>query len=169
MSLRVKSSKAALASASSGSAASSGQTSGVFQLQSRFQHEVDQLRQELEKEQRRSSQQLQGRLGELEASCKDLTEKKYKNEAAVRDLKGKLVASEEVGVQVEQLQALSCREEGGIKHRLYASALRRAKIICQSFLYGSQSDGWIPPVRVLHEHVQITLLLEHEGELSSLI
>uniref|UniRef100_A0A8C8DKQ7 Spindle assembly abnormal protein 6 homolog n=1 Tax=Oryzias sinensis TaxID=183150 RepID=A0A8C8DKQ7_9TELE len=106
-------------------------------LQSRFQHEVEQLRQELEKEQRRSSQQLQGRLGELEASCKDLTEKKYKNEAAVRDLKGKLGASEEECQRLKQ-QVLSLRRENGTldselheKERLVNQLQMRAAVLEQ--------------------------------------
>uniref|UniRef100_A0A8C7XEB4 SAS-6 centriolar assembly protein n=1 Tax=Oryzias sinensis TaxID=183150 RepID=A0A8C7XEB4_9TELE len=107
------------------------------ELQSRFQHEVEQLRQELEKEQRRSSQQLQGRLGELEASCKDLTEKKYKNEAAVRDLKGKLGASEEECQRLKQ-QVLSLRRENGTldselheKERLVNQLQMRAAVLEQ--------------------------------------
>lgn len=69
---------------------------GVLQLQDRLQQQSEQLRQDLESAHRRSSQQLQSRLAELEASCKELTERKYKNEAAVRDLKIKLVGAEEV-------------------------------------------------------------------------
>lgn len=68
----------------------------VPQLQGRLQQQSEQLRQELESAHRRSSQQLQGRLTELESSCKELTERKYKNEATIRDLKVKLVAAEEV-------------------------------------------------------------------------
>lgn len=68
----------------------------VLQLQGRLQQQSEQLRQDLESAHRRSSQQLQSRLAELEASCKELTERKYKNEAAVRDLKIKLVGAEEV-------------------------------------------------------------------------
>ncbi|XP_024114482.1 spindle assembly abnormal protein 6 homolog [Oryzias melastigma] len=107
------------------------------ELQSRFQQEVEQLRQELEKEQRRSSQQMQGRLGELEASCKELTEKKYKNEAAVRDLKVKLVASEEECQRLKQ-QVLSLRRENGTldselheKERLVNQLQMRAAVLEQ--------------------------------------
>lgn len=70
---------------------------GVFQLQSRSHREVEQLRQELESAQKKSLQQLQSRVVELESSCSELTEKKYKNESVIRDLKVKLVGSEEVG------------------------------------------------------------------------
>lgn len=68
----------------------------VFQLQSRFQQQTEQLRQELETAHKKSSHQLNSRLTELEASCRELTEKKYKNESAIRDLKIKLVGADEV-------------------------------------------------------------------------
>lgn len=69
---------------------------GVGQLQSRLQQQTEQLRQELESAHTKSSQQLHSRLSELEASCKELTERKYKNESVIRDLKLKLVGAEEV-------------------------------------------------------------------------
>lgn len=68
---------------------------GIFQLQNRLQQQTEQLRQELESAHRKSSQQLQSRLTELEASCRELTERKYKNESVIRDLKVKLVGAEE--------------------------------------------------------------------------
>lgn len=70
--------------------------SGVFQLQSRLQQQTEQLRQELESEHKKNSQQLHSRMAELEASCRELTERKYKNESVIRDLKIKLVGAEEV-------------------------------------------------------------------------
>lgn len=69
---------------------------GVLQLQDRLQQQSEQLRQEQQSAHRRSSQQLQSRLTELESSCKELTERKYKNESVIRDLKIKLVGAEEV-------------------------------------------------------------------------
>lgn len=69
---------------------------GVVQLQSRLQQQSEQLRQELENAHRKSSQQLQSRLTDAESSCKELTERKYKNESFIRDLKIKLVGAEEV-------------------------------------------------------------------------
>lgn len=57
---------------------------------------MDLLRQELESSHKRSSQQLHSRLTELEASCRELSERKYKNESLIRDLKIKLVGAEEV-------------------------------------------------------------------------
>lgn len=73
-----------------------GDCLSVFQLQSRFQQQTEQLRQELETAHKKSSHQLNSRLTELEASCRELTEKKYKNESAIRDLKIKLVGADEV-------------------------------------------------------------------------
>lgn len=72
-----------------------------FQLQSRLQQQTEQVRQELESAHKKSSQQLQSRLTELETSCKELTERKYKNESVIRDLKIKLVGSEEVSLDGE--------------------------------------------------------------------
>lgn len=65
-------------------------------MQGRLQQQGEQLRQELQSAHRRSSQQLQSRFTELETTCKELTDKKYKNESAIRDLKMKLVGAEEV-------------------------------------------------------------------------
>lgn len=73
--------------------------SALFQLHSRLQQQSEQLRHELESAHKRSSQQLQSRLTELEASCRELTERKYKNESVVRDLKIKLVGAEEVSAR----------------------------------------------------------------------
>uniref|UniRef100_A0AAV2KWT3 Spindle assembly abnormal protein 6 homolog n=1 Tax=Knipowitschia caucasica TaxID=637954 RepID=A0AAV2KWT3_KNICA len=77
------------------------------EVQRRLQEQTEQLRQELESSHRSSSQQLQSRVTELEASCRELTEKKYKNEASVRDLRLKLVAAEEESQRSsQQLQSL---------------------------------------------------------------
>ncbi|XP_013863508.1 spindle assembly abnormal protein 6 homolog [Austrofundulus limnaeus] len=82
----------------------------VAELQSRFQQETDQLRQELESTHKESLQQLQGRVTELESSCRELTEKKYKNESVIRDLKMKLVGSEDESKRSKQ-QVLTLRRE----------------------------------------------------------
>ncbi|XP_061592954.1 spindle assembly abnormal protein 6 homolog isoform X2 [Cololabis saira] len=81
-------------------------------VESRFQREAEQLRQELQSSHQKSSQQLQNRVTELDTSCRELTDRKYKNEAAVRDLKVKLVASEEECQRLKQ-QVLSLRRENG--------------------------------------------------------
>nr|XP_046246760.1 spindle assembly abnormal protein 6 homolog [Scatophagus argus] len=80
------------------------------ELQSRLQQQTEQLRQELESAHKNSSQQLHTRLVELEASCKELTEKKYKNESIMRDLKIKVVGAEEECQRLKQ-QVLSLRRE----------------------------------------------------------
>uniref|UniRef100_A0A3P8SB95 Spindle assembly abnormal protein 6 homolog n=1 Tax=Amphiprion percula TaxID=161767 RepID=A0A3P8SB95_AMPPE len=68
----------------------------AVELQNKLQQHTEQLRQELESAHTKVSQQLQSRLTELEASCRELTEKKYKNESAIRDLKIKLRLKQQV-------------------------------------------------------------------------
>ncbi|XP_029285406.1 spindle assembly abnormal protein 6 homolog [Cottoperca gobio] len=80
------------------------------ELQSRLQQQTDKLRQELESSHKTSSLQLHSRLTELEASCRELTERKYKNESVIRDLKIKLVGAEEECQRSKQ-QVLSLRRE----------------------------------------------------------
>lgn len=82
----------------------------VVELQSRFQQQTEHLRLELESAHKKSNQQLYGRLTELEASCKELTERRYKNESIIRDLKIKLVGAEEE-CQLLKQQFLSLRRE----------------------------------------------------------
>ncbi|KAF1386058.1 hypothetical protein PFLUV_G00114220 [Perca fluviatilis] len=82
------------------------------EYQSRLQQQTEQLRHELETAHKQSSQQLQSRVSELEASSRELTERKYKNEALIRDLKIKLVGAEEECQRSKQ-QLLSLRRENG--------------------------------------------------------
>ncbi|XP_013129016.1 spindle assembly abnormal protein 6 homolog isoform X3 [Oreochromis niloticus] len=82
----------------------------ALELQTRLQQQTEQLRQELESAHKKSSHQLNSRLTELEASCRELTEKKYKNESAIRDLKIKLVGADEECQHLKQ-QVLSLRRE----------------------------------------------------------
>lgn len=63
-------------------------------MQCQQQHE--QQKKELEALHQRSTQQLQSRLSELEAANKDLTERRYKGDSTVRELKAKLAGAEEV-------------------------------------------------------------------------
>ena len=51
---------------------------------------------------------LEARLVELEASQKDLTDHKYRSQAAIRELKSKLKTSEEVCLMVPQLHGYKC-------------------------------------------------------------
>lgn len=66
------------------------------QLQKRLQHQSEQVLQDLDSAHKRSSQQLQCRMSQLEASCQELNEVKLKNESLIRELKIKLVDAEEV-------------------------------------------------------------------------
>lgn len=65
-------------------------------MQKRLQQQSEQVLQDLDSTHKRSNQQLQCRLSELEASCKELTEVKYKNDSVIRELKIKLAGAEEV-------------------------------------------------------------------------
>ncbi|XP_059197512.1 spindle assembly abnormal protein 6 homolog [Centropristis striata] len=107
------------------------------ELQSRLQQQTEQLRQELESSHQKSSQQLHSRLTELEASCRELTEKKYKNESVIRDLKIKLVGAEEEFQRSKQ-QVLSLRRENSTldtevhdKERLVSQLQMRAAVLEQ--------------------------------------
>ncbi|KAK3562413.1 hypothetical protein QTP86_033563, partial [Hemibagrus guttatus] len=74
----------------------------ALEIQTRLQQQNDQLRRELEATHQRSTQQLQTRLAELETSNRELTEKKYKSDSTIRDLKAKLLGLEEVGCELEE-------------------------------------------------------------------
>uniref|UniRef100_UPI0037E97D5F spindle assembly abnormal protein 6 homolog n=1 Tax=Semicossyphus pulcher TaxID=241346 RepID=UPI0037E97D5F len=109
----------------------------AVQLQSRLREQTEQLRQELESAHNKSSQQLHGKLTELEASCRELTEKKYKNESVIRDLKIKLVGAEEECQRSKQ-QVLSLRRENSTldtevheKERLVSQLQMRVAVLEQ--------------------------------------
>ncbi|XP_039984570.1 spindle assembly abnormal protein 6 homolog [Xiphias gladius] len=82
----------------------------AVELQNKLRQQTEQLRQDLESAHKKSSQQLQSRVTELEASCRELTERKYKNESVIRDQKIKLVGAEEECQRSKQ-QVLSLRRE----------------------------------------------------------
>uniref|UniRef100_A0A8C4ZNV7 Spindle assembly abnormal protein 6 N-terminal domain-containing protein n=1 Tax=Gadus morhua TaxID=8049 RepID=A0A8C4ZNV7_GADMO len=84
----------------------------ALEIQGRLQQQTEQIRQELEGSHQRSSQQLQSRLAELEASTRELTERRYKNESALRDLMIKLASAEEESQRAKQ-QVTSLRRENG--------------------------------------------------------
>ncbi|XP_075997719.1 spindle assembly abnormal protein 6 homolog [Genypterus blacodes] len=109
----------------------------ALELQSRLQQQTEQLRKELESSHQKSSQQLHSRLSELEASSGELTEKKYKNESAIRDLKIKLSGSEEECQRLKQ-QVLSLRRENSTldtecheKERLVSQLQMRVAVLEQ--------------------------------------
>ncbi|KAG7327450.1 hypothetical protein KOW79_009056 [Hemibagrus wyckioides] len=82
----------------------------ALEIQTRLQQQNDQLRRELEATHQRSTQQLQTRLSELETSNRELTEKKYKSDSTIRDLKAKLLGLEEESQRMKQ-QVTSLRRE----------------------------------------------------------
>ncbi|KAM4629096.1 spindle assembly abnormal protein 6 homolog [Polymixia lowei] len=109
----------------------------ALEIQTRLQQQNDQLRQELESAHKKSTQQLQSRLAELEASNRELTERKYKSESTIRDLKIKLVGAEEESQRSKQ-QVLSLRRENGTldtecheKERLVSQLQMRVAVLEQ--------------------------------------
>lgn len=84
----------------------------ALEIQGRLQHQVEHVRQEMEASHQRTTKQLQGRLGELEVSTRELTERRYKNESSIRDLQIKLASSEEECQRAKQ-QVSSLRRENG--------------------------------------------------------
>lgn len=61
-----------------------------------YQQQHEQQKKELEILHQRNTQQLQSRLSELEVANKDLTERRYKGDSTIRELKAKLAGVEEV-------------------------------------------------------------------------
>uniref|UniRef100_A0AAR2KP03 Spindle assembly abnormal protein 6 homolog n=1 Tax=Pygocentrus nattereri TaxID=42514 RepID=A0AAR2KP03_PYGNA len=84
----------------------------ALEIQTKLQQQNDQLRRELEAAHQRSTQQLQVRLSELETSNRELTEKKYKSDSTIRDLKAKVLGLEEESQRAKQ-QVISLRRENG--------------------------------------------------------
>ncbi|XP_073431413.1 spindle assembly abnormal protein 6 homolog isoform X2 [Dendrobates tinctorius] len=82
----------------------------VLQIQTQYQHQYEQQKKELESSSTRTIQHLESRVCELEALNKDLTERKYKSESCIRELKGKLGAMEEENHRVKQ-EVASLRRE----------------------------------------------------------
>nr|XP_023669085.1 spindle assembly abnormal protein 6 homolog isoform X2 [Paramormyrops kingsleyae] len=84
----------------------------ALETQTKLQQQSEHLRRELEATHLQSTQHLQSRLTELEASNRDLTEKKYKADSTIRDMKAKLAGLEEECQRAKQ-QAMSLRRENG--------------------------------------------------------
>ncbi|CAJ0959374.1 unnamed protein product [Ranitomeya imitator] len=82
----------------------------VLQMQTQYQHKYEQQKKELESSSSRTMQHLESRACELEVLNKDLTERKYKSESCIRELKGKLGAVEEENHRVKQ-EVASLRRE----------------------------------------------------------
>ncbi|KFO94422.1 Spindle assembly abnormal protein 6, partial [Buceros rhinoceros silvestris] len=82
----------------------------ALQAQTQYQQQHEQQKKELENLHQKSIQQLQNRLSELEVINKDLTERRYKGDSTVRELKAKLSATEDECQRAKQ-EALSLRRE----------------------------------------------------------
>ncbi|XP_077602173.1 spindle assembly abnormal protein 6 homolog isoform X4 [Crocuta crocuta] len=79
-------------------------------VQVQYQQQHEQQKKDLEILHQRNIQQLQNKLSELEAANKDLTERKYKGDSTIRELKTKLSAVEEELQRAKQ-EVLSLRRE----------------------------------------------------------
>ncbi|XP_061535449.1 spindle assembly abnormal protein 6 homolog isoform X1 [Phycodurus eques] len=107
------------------------------ELQERLQQQMQQRCQDLESEHKRTSQQTQSRLTELETSCRELTDMKYKNKATIMDLKSKLACVEEECQSGKQLLASQRRENDSLdatlqgKERLTMQLQRRLDVLEQ--------------------------------------
>ncbi|XP_075119490.1 spindle assembly abnormal protein 6 homolog [Leptodactylus fuscus] len=82
----------------------------VLQIQTQYQHQFEQQKKELESSSNRALHHLESRVSELEALNKDLTERRYKSESCIRELKGKLTAVEEENHRAKQ-EVASLRRE----------------------------------------------------------
>ncbi|XP_077602171.1 spindle assembly abnormal protein 6 homolog isoform X2 [Crocuta crocuta] len=82
----------------------------ALQVQVQYQQQHEQQKKDLEILHQRNIQQLQNKLSELEAANKDLTERKYKGDSTIRELKTKLSAVEEELQRAKQ-EVLSLRRE----------------------------------------------------------
>ncbi|XP_014439860.1 spindle assembly abnormal protein 6 homolog isoform X2 [Tupaia chinensis] len=82
----------------------------ALQAQVQYQQQHEQQKKDLEMLHQRNIHQLQNRVSELEAANKDLTERKYKGDSTVRELKAKLSAVEEELQRTKQ-EVLSLRRE----------------------------------------------------------
>ncbi|XP_073907006.1 spindle assembly abnormal protein 6 homolog isoform X2 [Castor canadensis] len=82
----------------------------ALQAQVQCQQQHEQQKKDLEVLHQQSIHQLQSRLSEVEAANKELTERKYKGDATVRELKAKLSGVEEE-LQRSKQEVLSLRRE----------------------------------------------------------
>ncbi|KAM9238407.1 spindle assembly abnormal protein 6 homolog [Leptosomus discolor] len=82
----------------------------ALQAQAQYQQQHEQQKKELETVHQKSIQQLQNRLSELEVINKDLTERRYKGDSTVRELKAKLSGTEDECQRAKQ-EVLSLRRE----------------------------------------------------------
>nr|XP_032660830.1 spindle assembly abnormal protein 6 homolog isoform X3 [Chelonoidis abingdonii] len=82
----------------------------ALQVQTQYQQQHEQQKKELESLHQKSIQQLQNRLSELEIANKDLTERRYKGDSTIRELKAKLSGIDDECQRAKQ-EVLSLRRE----------------------------------------------------------
>ncbi|KAG8455338.1 hypothetical protein GDO86_001512 [Hymenochirus boettgeri] len=82
----------------------------VLQNQTQLQLQYEHQKKELESSSSRTVQHLESRVSELETINKDLTERKYKSESCIREIKGKLAGMEEEYHRAKQ-EVTSLRRE----------------------------------------------------------
>ncbi|XP_078417807.1 spindle assembly abnormal protein 6 homolog [Cetorhinus maximus] len=82
----------------------------LHQAQSQWQQQFEQQKRELETGHRRSLQQLQTSLAELETVNKELTERRFKAECVIQEIKAKLSSSENECHRAKQEAQSLCRE-----------------------------------------------------------
>ncbi|KAH9499901.1 Spindle assembly abnormal protein 6 [Bulinus truncatus] len=108
-----------------------------IQFQSSLQVRYDRERRELEQSHTKLVKQLEARLEELETINKDLTDKKYKSEASIREYKGKCSALEEecahLKADVHTLRKENSSSESGRleKEKLTNQLLTRVAVVEQ--------------------------------------
>lgn len=68
----------------------------LFKIQTQYQLQQEQQMREIEATYNKKIHHLEVRVSELETVNKDLTERKYKSESCIRELKSKLSGLEEV-------------------------------------------------------------------------
>ncbi|KAM4809441.1 spindle assembly abnormal protein 6 homolog [Rhinophrynus dorsalis] len=82
----------------------------ALQIQTQYQVQYEEQKKEFEISSSRTIQHLEARMSELEAINKELTERKYKSESCIRELKGKLAGVEEEYHRTKQ-EVTSLRRE----------------------------------------------------------
>ncbi|XP_072927664.1 spindle assembly abnormal protein 6 homolog isoform X1 [Hemitrygon akajei] len=82
----------------------------ALQAQTHYQQQWEQQKKEIEVTNSQTVQHLERRIAEIEAVNKDLTERKYKSESAIREMKAKLCVMEEECQRSKQ-EVISLRRE----------------------------------------------------------
>ncbi|XP_030049485.1 spindle assembly abnormal protein 6 homolog isoform X3 [Microcaecilia unicolor] len=85
----------------------------ALQIQTQYQIQCDQQRKEMETASNRKVQHLESRVFELETANKDLTDRKYKSESCIRELRTKLGGLEEECQKIKQ-EVISLQRENSV-------------------------------------------------------